>query len=1092
MPLNKAQAAAVDHLTGPLLVIAGPGTGKTQLLSAKVAHILEATDTNPENILCLTFTDSGATNMRTRLASMVGAKAAGKIHIHTYHAFGSDILAQYKNYATTLPRQFDAAIDAVVQYKIINTIQSKLPALDILKNANVADIIDTISSAKSARLSAKDLQKIAETNLKDTEKINPVVNKILSNLKPGTKFAAAVSEIYQPLLEQLTNFISPKPIVGQVEKEVNFLVRELNQIINDEGEKAKPSVRPLSSWKDRSFEKDTDGNYRLKNLVANKKLLSLSQIMAEYDQYLNEHGLFDFADMIEEAIKALKADRGFQLTLEERYQYILLDEFQDTNPSQFELIKLLTDYDSPNIMAVGDDDQAIFAFQGANASNLIDFQNYYHADKIVLTENYRSTQEILDFSHHISDQISDSFAKTQNIEKNLTAVRQKSTGTHIYRHEFVSADAEYLWVAEQISTLIANGEAQSSIAIITPKHKYIPPLLSYLRAFPKLHISYEQRENILEYQPIHQLLTLARFVFEMMNEKQPSHRLLEILSFPFWGITPLTAIQAVQQTKEQKDKSPLEFLQHSDDAQLNKLANFLANLVTVGYDTPLELFLDYLVGSAPLGEFRSPYLSYYAKQQTDFETFNLYENLSVLREHLKSYTNATTPKLADLISFLDDYAAAGISLVNTSPYQDSSDAVQILSAHKAKGLEFKHVFLISTDNLSWGKAKGNNNLLSLPKNLISIRHTGITDDERLRLFFVAITRAELSLTITNSIKDYSGKTPERLEYLEESENDQHEVISPFLPEPKVILHYDTPDTPARLAAVQTNWISAYQKLDGELRPILQKRLENYRLTATDLVTFIDIVYAGPLEFYKRKVLRAPSEPATSSIQFGNLIHNTFEAVTNQHLTNDEAIEFFKNKASIEALSADELDQLMDKGLQSLQASLSAFDKILRHPNAKAEIDFYHEHLTANNVPITGKIDHINIDESTKTIEVYDFKTGGYHAEKWFSHATLLKYALQLGFYKLLLNSSPTYSKYHVTKAHILFVSPDAIDNKVYDKVYEYSEKDEAELKKLIAAVYTHIKTLDYLDNPDLALSPDNARTLKDIKTFMLAILAQNQ
>ena len=91
----------------------------------------------------------------------------------------------------------------------------------------------------------------------------------------------------------------------------------------------------------------------------------------------------------------------------------------------------------------------------------------------------------------------------------------------------------------------------------------------------------------------------------------------------------------------------------------------------------------------------------------------------------------------------------------------------------------------------------------------------------------------------------------------------------------------------------------------------------------------------------------------------------------------------------------------------------------------------------------------------------------------------------------MLNNSPTYSKYKVTKAHILFVSPDVVDNKVYDKVYEYSDKEEAELRKLIQAIYQHIKTLDYLENPELALAPDADRKLKDIKEFMLALTEQN-
>ena len=162
-------------------------------------------------------------------------------------------------------------------------------------------------------------------------------------------------------------------------------------------------------------------------------------------------------------------------------------------------------------------------------------------------------------------------------------------------------------------------------------------------------------------------------------------------------------------------------------------------------------------------------------------------------------------------------------------------------------------------------------------------------------------------------------------------------------------------------------------------------------------------------------------------------------------------------------------------------SLSAFGEILR--NGKAEVDLAPEKLTVEGVPVTGKIDHITIDENTKTIEIYDFKTGGYHKEKWQSHATLYKYMLQLGFYKLLLNASPTYRKYKVEKAHILFVTPDK-DGEVYDKVYTFNNEEEKELVKLIQAVYDVVVSLDFLKRPDIFVPADNTLGIKDIKQFV--------
>ena len=183
MGLNAKQKEAVEYLDGPLLVLAGPGTGKTQLLSEKVAYILKNTDTNPENILCMTFTETGAANMRERLKTIVGKEGA-KVNISTYHAFGSEILAQYKNYSEDYDRRLDAAIDEVTQFKIVKEIQDSLNGRDILRGDAVKDIISVISAAKSAGLDADDLKIIAEKNMADSEVLSKAISPLLKNVVP--------------------------------------------------------------------------------------------------------------------------------------------------------------------------------------------------------------------------------------------------------------------------------------------------------------------------------------------------------------------------------------------------------------------------------------------------------------------------------------------------------------------------------------------------------------------------------------------------------------------------------------------------------------------------------------------------------------------------------------------------------------------------------------------------------------------------------------------------------------------------------------------------------------------------------------------
>jgi len=709
MPLNTKQKEAVEYMRGPLLVLAGPGTGKTQLLSQKIKYILDNTDALASNILCLTFTDAGAQNMYDRLLSMAGGndpdkeKVVRKVGIYTYHSFGSYILSEYKNFAENFDRNLDSPIDTVTQFNIVQEIQNSLPVTDILKTANPKDIIATITEAKSARLDFNDLRLIATTNLNDTLELNPKLNDILSpglselkQVKNSEKLSYGLENIYLPILNILSEYTSDTPIAKNIFKEANEIKislelatknavvdeTEIKSILgtsdetaqnsNQEQSAKKPSISPLTKWKDNTFEVDKNGNYVLKNRVANKKLLSLASVMEAYDNYLKTNNLFDFADMIQESIKILKTDEAFRLTMREKFLYILLDEYQDTNPSQLELVDLLLDDEQPMVTAVGDDDQAIFEFQGANSSNLLDFQRKYHAKVVVLTENYRSTQEILDFGRKIADQIDDSFANTEGIEKDLTSVRNTEItdnitaphlnpevpSTYITRHEFIESGAEYAWIAEQIENLIHTGVRQSEIAIITSKHKYIAPLLPYLKAYDNINVAYERRENILEDERIIELSTLARFIFELSENKNPAFRLMEILSYPFWNLPAVDIVTTLQSSFNDKRKS-LDYLLGSTNENFQLLGNFFAELVKKSATTPLEEFIDYLTGVKPLESFTSPFLAFYTENQTDFSEFTLYENLNILKENLKSHIKTEKPRLRDFIKFLEDYETAG-------------------------------------------------------------------------------------------------------------------------------------------------------------------------------------------------------------------------------------------------------------------------------------------------------------------------------------------------------------------------------------------------------------------------------------------------
>ena len=1120
MPLNPAQEAAVDYLEGPLLVLAGPGTGKTQLLSAKVAHILECTDADPSNILCITFTDAGADNIRSRLKTVIG-NAADEVGIYTYHAFGADLLNRYRDYAEVPERALNHSIDDVTQHKILSQIIADLPARDLLKTIEISPLRDTIQRAKTARLSADDLATIAKTNLQDSEGISQLASEDFAALIPRDRYDHALATVYEPLLADLVKFTSEEPIVGSIERTANLLARELSALIDEQSAADKPSVAPFTKWRNRRFERTASGSYRLKDYIANRKLTSLARVMAAYEAELQRTGQYDFADMIEEAITALRTDRGFRLTLSEQYQYILLDEFQDTNPSQFALIQLLTDYEQPQIMAVGDDDQAIFEFQGASASNLIDFRDHYNAHVITLTDNYRSTGAILDFSHHLADQLNESFAKKHHINKILRSMQdlwraeksaaagptppaaqtstkgsgnsptktpdQASAFPALSRHEFPAASDEYYWIAQQIRALIDQGVPGPEIAIIAPQHKYIAPILPYLRN-QHLTLAYEKSTNLLEDPVLCQLITIAEFIYDLSQERAPSHLLPEILTYPFFNLKPIEILSLFDGARYDH-RAPLDFLRSADQPALVRLSDWFADLVAASYHTPLDLWLSYLIGQTELNGFTSPFLTYYADHTSEASLVELYQNLNTLRRTVHDHLSSTQPSttvitLQDFVSTITDYRTANTAIKHTDLYEEGADAVQVMSAHKSKGLEFEYVFMVAVDELAWGRAKGNNNLFSLPRNLLRIRHTGTTDDERLRLLFVAATRAKQHLIMTNSVTDFAGKTPARLSFLGEVRTDPEEPqISPYLPasQQQIILHSQSTPT-ARLTAITQSWTATFRTPDPDLRQLFRQRLEHYRLTATDLTTFLDLINAGPETIYRRLLLRAPDEPLSLNLAYGNLVHQTFERVTRDGLSDDDALAYFHDQAKTQPLISAELRELQERGAHDLPVALKSFRDLLRADHAHAEVKFPGESLTAAGIPIKGAIDHISLHPDTKTLTLYDFKTGNYHPEKWSSHPTLYRYSLQLGFYKLLLAASREYRNYQVTEGHILFVAPDN-DGFVHDRAFEFTPESEAELLDLVYAVYHAITSLDFIDDPELFLPAGKSHTMRHLRAF---------
>jgi len=311
--LNDAQAAAASHIYGPLLVLAGPGTGKTQLLSARIANILTETDANPSNILCLTFTENAALNMRQRLSSIIGPDAYD-VHIATYHGFGSDIIRTYPQYfeeidlTTGKDTRLERPIDALQRIQILTDIIGCLPYDSPLIGARhyVKNVSHTISELKRYSLTPSKLRDIAEDNLRLVAELSPFIGEHLSGVKtfPGT------AEKSLALFEPIKDLLHGK--TGLASDANESLGAAMNEAIDINKSK------PLTDWKNEWLHRDSNRLFEFTDPSQHYRLLELAKIYQSYQEALAASQLYDFEDMILRVIEALKSNDELRFNLQEK------------------------------------------------------------------------------------------------------------------------------------------------------------------------------------------------------------------------------------------------------------------------------------------------------------------------------------------------------------------------------------------------------------------------------------------------------------------------------------------------------------------------------------------------------------------------------------------------------------------------------------------------------------------------------------------------------------------------------------------------------------------------------------------------------
>ena len=1073
MKLNKIQQQAVDHIYGPLLVLAGPGTGKTQLLSSRIANILEKTDANPQNILALTFTEAAAQNMRERLASIIHDHAYD-VHINTYHGFGSDIIRSYPEFfedidlETGKDSRLEKPIDDLQRIQIVTKLISELPYSSPLIGAKhyVTHVSSTISELKRGLYTPDSLRALADENLAQVRQLSPKIAEHLADIKRFPSTADKALELFGAI----ENILDDKDgIAGLAHEELEQAMAEASDI---------GKSKPLTTWKNAWLTKDADNQFRFTDESQHLRIAELANVYENYQRALDDKQLYDFDDMILRTIDALKTKDELRFNLQEKYQFILLDEFQDTNAAQFELVRQLANNpvneNQPNLFAVGDDDQAIYAFQGAHASNMLQFATEYRDVKVVnLVENYRSHRDIIHTAHNIAAQIESRLhTNLEGVEKTLQAsAKDLPADSVIERHEFDGQANEYAWVAEQVKKLISSGVKADEIAVLAPKHRLLEGIVPFLAA-DQTPIAYEKREDILQtplmrsFRSMIELIIAARDGDDMkMNTLLP-----QVLSLDFYQV-PVRDIWAVNWAYRSKDEERSWVEIAMDTESLAPHVMFYLNLGLKSAHEPLEYILDYLTGAAPLKidddtTYASPLKDFYFKDK-DADPLKYYEsltNLSTIREHLRAQQTGEERLLGlqDFLDFITAYEVADQPLINTHPIAQSQESVQLMTAYKAKGLEFEHVFLLSVHDDVWGKkARGNSNKLSLPANLQHVRYQGSSEDELRRILFVAITRAKHGLHLTSHANKDNGKATEPVKYLLEYEDGGVRKTT-VLPEAKQGLQQTSYDGQQTMQHVDTMWHSRHVMLDADLKSLLMPRLEKYQMSPTHLNTFIDMEYGGPEVFLLQTLLRFPQAPGEDG-EFGNAVHMTLDwlqvrTANGERRTTEEVLNEFDRQLKRRYIPKGRMDDFGNRGRHALEKYLESSTKMFER-QAKSEVDFRKEGVLVGEAHLSGKIDRLEIDKGAKTVNIVDFKTGKPH-DKWDRSVKLLKYKQQLYFYRFLIEGSHTWAGYKVAEARLEFVEPTAEGKILEPLTISFDEQEEADMKALIQAIWQKIKTLD--------------------------------
>lgn len=994
--LNAQQTRAVQHIDGPVMVVAGPGTGKTHILAARIAYILQNTDTPPQAILALTFTESAAVNMRERIVGMIG-KPGYYVNIATFHGFCAEVMRSFPEHFPI--ERNSEPLSNLEKYQIFELIIQQA-SIEKLKPINrnlfyMPDIIQSISELKREGVTVDDFKKIVRKQFE----------------------------------------FDPSEKLSKIEK----LKREENKKKNEE----------------------------------------LAIIYEHYEQHLREKLRYDFDDMIAFVVQAFENNEILLREYQEKLLYFLVDEYQDTNSAQNKIISLLTNYwkEKANIFVVGDPHQSIYRFQGASIENTLSFVSQYPESEIIfLDQGYRCPQIIYDaaFSLIQNNTLTKEIVNIDFLNKKLLNPQNKEGG-QIEIAELPSQILEHIYIAESIKKLVDSGEKLEDIAVIYRNNSEADALEEVLESHG-LSFEIEGGSNILQNESIEQLLQYFRLV-NSIKDGHETNTMFEVMMYEWTNIDRSLAIKLGRTAGKSQmsiyelinkgydffinhyplnDVSPLEF--HQAEEFINELNNALMRDALVVFTEWFEHTLR-----------ESGYLTWIESHPNKIQ---LLINVNTLYAEIKSFVRAQhTIHLQQIIEAFDTMQEHNIA-IQAEDLNVKKGSIHMSTVHKAKGREWKHVFLVGFLDKKWGNAR-TRELIQLPDIL---HNTDLTKKERneddRRLFYVALTRASEVLHISypqTIISEGSSRDVVGSMFLEELPEKTYRKLKEDVLAHQAVENLEILLKPKSVQIQYGSHIDFFKHL-----------VKDFKLSVTALNTYL----RDTDEFIHNVLLRIPrAKPAPMA--FGTAVHYGLEKMYKELLLGGKInkstlINSFAESLKNELLTEIEYKRRLEYGKRILGQYYDNYkDSNIEPVFIEKFFGSGFSRTIFDDIHLTGRIDRIDwIDKKNRTVRVIDYKTGrsrslndieGKTKSANLSEREMLlpesirgPYKRQLVFYKLLCDLDQTLNL-NVIEGVFDFVQPDDKTGKFTQRSIQISAEEVGLLKNAIRDVMKEIRSLSFLE-----------------------------